>query len=44
MGITRGKGEWGETEEGMRDIRGDEGGMTWGGEHTVQYADNILQN
>ena len=44
MVITREKGEQGEVEKGKGMEMVMEGDLTWGGEHTVQYTDDILQN
>ena len=41
MVLTRGKGG-GEVEEDKGGINGDEGDLTWGGEHTAQYTGNVL--
>ena len=40
--ITREKVGKGEVEYGKGEIIVMEGGLTWGGEHTVQYTDDIL--
>ena len=43
VAMTRGRGGWGVEEgEGGRMVR--EGDWTWGGEHTVQHADDVLLN
>ena len=33
---------WWEVEEGKEGISGDGRGPDWGGEHTIQCADNVL--
>ena len=42
MVITRGKGESGDGEEGMGGYMVMEGDLTWGGEYTIQYANDLL--
>ena len=42
MVITRGKGEWEAVEKSKWGISGDEGELTLGGEHTIQYTYGIL--
>ena len=44
MVITRGKVGWEEVEEGKEGIMVMEGDLTWGGEHTLQYVHDVLQN
>ena len=34
----------GEVEEGKGGINVMEGDLTWGGEHTVHYTDDVVQN
>ena len=42
--ITRGKGGWGQVEEGIGGINGDGKVLDLAGEHTIQFIDNVLQN
>ena len=44
MLVTRQKRRQGEVGEGYVGINGDGGDLTWGGEHTIQYTDDVLQN
>ena len=44
MVITRGKEEWGWVEEVKGGHVVTKGDLTLGGEHTVQYTDDELQN
>ena len=38
MVITRGKGEWGEAEDGKGGIKGNIRDLTLGGEHNTKYG------
>lgn len=42
MAMARGKEEWGEGEDGKGGINGGGKRLDFGGEHTVQYADDEL--
>ena len=42
--ITTGKGEWGHVEMVKEDEMVIQGELTWDGEHTIIYTDDVLQN
>ena len=39
-----GKGAWGEVGDGKVGLNGDGRRLNLGGEHTMQYTDEVLQN